>query len=118
MPVFDEPEENVDDEPFIYAEFMPTFQGKDGSYFRNYVAENVSFPNDAREYGISGTVYVTFIIDKDGSVTNVEIKRGVHPVIDQAVLEVIKNSPKWDPGINNGRYVRVRYTIAIAFKLL
>ena len=118
IPEFDEPEENVDNEPIIFAEFMPTFQGKDGSYFRNYIAENIIFPNDAKEFGISGTVYIAFVIDKDGSISNVEIIRGVHPIVDQAVLEVIKSSPKWEPGINNGRYVRVKYTIAIAFKLL
>ncbi len=109
-------EEEVD-EIVLVAQFMPAFQGKDGSCFRNYVAENVSFPNDAKENEISGTVYVSFIIDKDGLVTNVEILRGVHPIIDKAVLEVIKNSPRWEPGINNGKYVRVKYAIAIAFKL-
>ena len=114
---FNEPEE-TDDEPFIVAEFMPRFQGEDGSSFRNYVAQNVRFPRDAMENAISGTVYVSFVIDKNGSVTDVKIERGVHSVIDKAVLKVIENSPQWEAGMNNGNYVNVKYTIPISFKLI
>ena len=117
MPDFDDVEELVEDEPFIVAEFMPTFNGKDRKYFRNYIAENIKFPTDAIENGITGTVYVSFIVDKDGSITNIEILRKVHPAIDKAVLKVIKNSPKWEPGMNNGRYVRVKCNIAISFEI-
>ncbi|NOQ25234.1 MAG: TonB family protein [Bacteroidales bacterium] len=111
----DDPE--VIDEPLVFAQFMPTFQGKDGSYFRNYITECVKFPEDAIINSISGKVYISFVIDKDGSVTNVEVLRGVHEVVDNAVVEVIKNSPRWEPGINEGNYVRVKYAIAIAFEL-
>ncbi len=117
IPDFGDIEDPVDDDPFIVAEFMPTFNGKDRKYFRNYIAENIKFPPDAIENGISGTVYVSFIVDKDGSVTDVNITRGVHPVIDNAVLKVINNSPKWEPGMNNGRYVKVKCNISVAFKL-
>ncbi|MCB2194257.1 MAG: TonB family protein [Bacteroidetes bacterium] len=105
------------DEPIVRAQFMPTFQGEDGLYFSNYISKKVEFPEEARRNGITGTVYASFVIDKDGSVSNVEILRGVHPVIDQAVIKAIQNSPKWEPGINNGKFVRVRYSIAIAFRL-
>jgi protein TonB len=118
MPDFvidDDPE--VIDEPLVSAQFMPTFQGKDGRYFRNYIAERVKFPEDAIKNSISGTVYISFVIDKDGSVTDVEVLRGVHDVIDNAVVKVIKNSPRWEPGINDGNYVRVKFAIAIAFQL-
>ena len=113
---FNEPTEKVEEE-FVKVEFMPTFMGKDGRYFRNYVASNVKFPVSAVESGTVGTVFVSFVIDKDGFVTKVEITRSVHPVIDQAVIKVIENSPKWEPGIQDGKYVRVKYAIAIAFKL-
>ncbi|MCK5169102.1 MAG: energy transducer TonB [Bacteroidales bacterium] len=63
-------------------------------------------------------VYATFVIDKDGSVTDVQIMRGVHPDVDKAVINVIKNSPRWEPGMNNGRYVKVKFTIPVAFKLI
>lgn len=118
MPNFDDIEELVEDEPVIIAEFMPTFQGKDLSYFRNYVSKNLVFPERAKETGVVGTVYATFVIDKDGSVTDVQIMRGVHPDVDKAVINVIKNSPRWEPGMNNGRYVKVKFTIPVAFKLI
>lgn len=111
-------EEVVNDEPFIVAEFMPTFQGQESKYFRNYIAKNVSFPEEAKINGVSGTVYASFIIDTKGYVTDVKIERGVHPVIDNAVLNVIKSSPKWEPGMNNGRFVRVKFTMPISFKLI
>jgi protein TonB len=110
--------EVVDDEPLVIAEFMPTFQGKDLRYFRNYVSANLKFPERAVETGINGTVYIEFVVDKDGSVSDVRILRGVHPDVDAVVLQVIKNSPKWEPGFNNGIYVRVKFTMPIAFKLL
>lgn len=113
--ISEEPE--VIEEPLVFAQFMPTFQGKEGSYFRNYIAERVKFPEDAINNSISGKVYISFVIDKDGSVTDVEVLRGVHDVIDNAVVKVIKNSPRWEPGINEGNYVRVKYAIAIAFEL-
>lgn len=115
---FERKEEIVDDEPVLFAQFMPSFQGKGVNSFRNYIAENVVFPQNAKETGIAGTVYATFVIDIDGSVVDVQIMRGVHPDVDNAVLQVIRNSPKWEPGINNGKYVKVKYTIPIAFKLL
>ncbi len=116
LPTWEEEEEEVD-EPVVRAQFMPTFQGHDGLYFRNYISQKVKFPAEARRNGITGTVYASFVIDKDGSVTNVEILRGVHPTIDEAVIKAIQNSPQWEPGINNGKYVRVRYSVAIAFRL-
>ena len=115
---FDKREEVVDDEPLLVAQFMPTFQGNDVNAFRNYIIEHLDFPEKAKETGIAGTVYATFVIDTDGSVVDVQIMRGVHPDVDNAVLQVIRNSPKWEPGINNGKYVKVKYTIPVAFKLL
>lgn len=116
LPTWEEEEEEVD-EPVLSAQFMPTFKGEDGLYFSNYISQKVKFPEEARRNGITGTVYASFVIDKDGSVSNVEILRGVHPAIDQAVINAIQNSPKWEPGINNGKFVRVRYSIAVAFRL-
>jgi protein TonB len=113
---WEEKEEEVE-EPLLTAQFMPTFQDRDGIYFRDYISKKVKFPEEARRNGITGTVYASFVIDKDGSVSNVEILRGVHPAIDQAVIKAIQNSPKWEPGINNGKFVRVRYSIAVAFRL-
>ena len=115
---FEENKEVVDDEPLVIAQFMPRFQGKDVNSFRAYIAENIVFPQRAKETGVAGTVFASFVIDRDGSVSEVQILRGVHPDVDNAVLKVIRSSPKWDPGINNGKFVRVRYTIPVAFQLL
>ena len=112
----DNEEENVI-EDFIKVEIKPRFEGKEAKYFSNYIGGNLDFPITAVETGITGTVKAAFIIDEDGSVSNVEIIRSVHPVIDQAVVKAIQSSPKWEPGMQKGRYVSVRYTIAISFKL-
>ncbi|MDA3953178.1 MAG: energy transducer TonB [Bacteroidales bacterium] len=104
-------------EEFVKVEIMPTFRGKDGRYFRNFVANKMKFPLSAIESGVTGTVIAAFVIDENGKVSNAKITRSVHPIIDEAVLKVIKNSPEWEPGIQEGRPVRVRYSIAIAFQL-
>ena len=103
---------------FVRVEIKPTFLGREAPYFRSYIAENVKFPEEAMGNGIAGTVFASFVIDKDGSVINAQITRKVHPAIDRAVLDVINGSPKWEPGINNGKYVKVSYNISVAFKLL
>ena len=114
--IYEEPEEKVVEE-FVKVEIMPTFLGKNRQHFRSYVAGKVKFPISAIESGVNGTVYASFVIDEDGNVIKVEITRKVHPAIDQAVINAIKSSPQWEPGIQDGKYVRVKYAIAIAFKL-
>ena len=114
--IYEKQEEEVV-EDFIKVEIKPTFKGKDAGYFRNYIASHLKFPQSAVETGITGTVKASFIIAEDGSVSNVEITRSVHPTIDKAVIEAIQNSPKWEPGMQKGRFVSVRYSIAIAFRL-
>ncbi|MCG8412378.1 MAG: energy transducer TonB [Bacteroidales bacterium] len=113
----EEPEE-INEEPLLFAQFMPKFKGGDENRFREYISNNVKFPAIAAESAIAGVVYASFVVNKKGKVTNVEVVRGVHPVIDKAVVKVIKNSPDWEPGINNGKYVNIKYTIPVKFKLL
>lgn len=117
IPDFGKKEEVVDENEYPRVQIMPKFMGQDAAYFRNYIAKTVGFPLEARENGISGTVFASFVVDKDGSVIKVKILRGVHPSVDQAVLNAINKSPKWEPGMQEGRFVKVRYTIAISFKL-
>ena len=95
---------------------MPTFNGQKAEFFRNYVAENVRFPRKALVNGVGGKVYVSFVVDKDGTVNKVEILRSVHPVIDNAVIDAIRKSPRWEPGIQSGQYVKVKFSIVIAFE--
>lgn len=119
------PELNVDvEEPeedetkiFIVVEDMPSFQGKGQDGFRDWISKNLRYPEIAAENRISGKVYVRFVVEPDGSVNNVEIVRGVDPALDKEALRVVSSSPKWIPGKQRGKPVRVAYTFPISFVL-
>lgn len=113
----EEEEEEEENKVFITVEDMPTFMGKGLNEFRNYIQKNLDYPLIAKENGIEGIVYTKFIVDKDGSVINVDILRGVDPVLDQATVEAIRKSPKWEPGKQRGIPVKVSVTMPIAFVL-
>ena len=117
MPVFDEPDEEVDETIYYNFQIYPKFMGKDDNAFRQYIIENIEFPQDAIDNGLTGIVQVQFVVDLDGSLSQIKILRGVHPIIDKEVLKVIENSPKWEPAFQSGRYVRAMYGISIKFKL-
>ena len=108
-------EEDVD-EVYRVVEQMPQFPGGDVALMK-YIGKNVRYPFRAKEYGIEGKVYVTFIINKEGKVTNVEVIRGVDPDLDKEAKRVIESLPKFTPGKQRGKAVRVQFTIPINFKL-
>ncbi len=115
---FTEEEETVDEqEIFLVVEDMPTFQGQEKDAFRVYIQQNLKYPVIAQENGISGRVYVSFVVDRDGSLTNVQVVRGVDPSLDKEAVRVVKSSPKWTPGKQRGRAVRVSFTFPIVFQL-
>lgn len=116
---FDYEEDSGDEEPeiFIVVEDMPTFQGKNKDAFRTWIQQNLKYPTIAAENGISGRVYVKFYIDVDGSVKNVQVLRGVDPSLDKEAVRVVSSSPKWSPGKQRGRPVRVQFTFPIVFQL-
>jgi len=109
--------EYQDEEPvFTVVEVMPKFKGaKEGLYA--YLGNNIKYPDDARKEGIEGTVYVTFVVEKDGSVSHVKVLRGVHESLDKEAVRVIKEMPKWDPGKQKGKPVRVQYNLPIKYTL-
>lgn len=109
-------EEEVEEEVFFIVEEMPEFPGGELA-LRKYVAENIRYPNAARENDIQGKVYVRFVVKKDGSVGDVTILRGVDPLLDKEAIRVIKNLPKWKPGMQRGKAVKVYYTMPINFQL-
>jgi TonB family protein len=80
-----------------------------------YLMDHLKYPAEARISGISGTVYIKYTIDKDGSVTDVRVERGVHPLLDSAAVEVIRNMPKWNPGVQGQKYVKTAFVIPIQF---
>ncbi len=103
-------------EVFTIVEEMPAFPG--GEAERNkFLAENIQYPQQATENGIQGTVYVSFVVDSKGNVTDVKILRGIGGGCDEEALRVVRMMPKWHPGKQNGKNVRVLFNMPIYFKL-
>jgi protein TonB len=103
------------DEPFFQVELMPTFKGGDLSKFREWVGKRTNYPQAAYNNKIRGTVFLTFIVEKDGSVSNVTVVKGVDPLLDSEAVKAISESPKWAPGMQRGQPVRVRFSIPLNF---
>ena len=104
------------DEPLFIVETMPTFKGGDLTEFRNWVGKRTRYPEAAIINKIRGTVFLTFIVEKDGSVSNVTVVKGVHPLLDEEAVRAISDSPKWSPGLQRGLPVRVRFQIPLEFR--
>jgi len=103
---------------FAIVEEKPMFNGKDAETgFRQYIIANTTYPPVAQENGITGRVYVEFAIGTDGSVTDVRLLRGVDPLLDNEAVRVIKASPKWQPGMQRGKPVKVKYQFPVYFQL-
>ncbi len=117
-PVISAKEEVEEEEAqvFFIVEDMPEFPGGEMA-LRTYIANAIKYPVIAQENGIQGKVYVTFVVGKDGSVSNASIARGVDPSIDKEALRVINTLPKWKPGKQRGKPVNVSYTVPINFQL-
>jgi len=100
---------------FEQLEVKPEFpNGNEG--LGKYLSENIKYPKKALKNGITGKVFVQFVIDKTGKVTNVVAVRGVEKSLDKEAVRVIKSMPKWKPGMKDGQPVKVKYTIPINFK--
>jgi protein TonB len=104
-----------DGEAFFVVEVMPTFKGGDLTKFREWVGKRTNYPQAAIDKKIRGTVFLTFIVEKDGTVSNVTIQKGVDPILDYEAVKAISESPKWSPGLQRGQPVRVRFQIPMNF---
>ena len=104
-------------EVFVRVEEMPGFDGGTSEKFREYIAQNLKYPEEAASKKIEGRVFVSFIVEKDGTVTNVRIVRGVDPILDNEAIRVVESSPKWTPGKQRGELVRTTFTFPITFVL-
>ena len=112
-PVEEEEEEVV----FVVVETMPEFPGGQQALFK-YLSENVKYPVIAQENGIQGRVICQFVVNKDGSIVEVEVVRsGGDASLDKEAVRVIKSMPKWKPGKQRGKAVRVKYTVPVNFRL-
>ena len=102
----------TDDKVYEVCEQMPIFEGGDAALLK-YLRENLKYPDKTKDRGVQGRMVVGFIVEKDGSLTNVKVLRAVDIAIDAEVLRVVKGMPKWIPGRQNGKRVRVRYLLPI-----
>ena len=116
-PVLQAEEEATEEEIFVIVEDMPKFRGGDINKFREWVQKRVRYPELAAENGIQGRVFITFVVEPNGTVSNVSVTRSVDQLLDDAAKEAVAASPKWEPGMQRGRPVRVRYSIPIIFQL-
>lgn len=114
-PVIEE-EEVVEQEIFQIVEEMPAFPGGEAKLME-YVGKNVKYPQIARESGIKGRVFVSFVVEPDGSVSNVKVLRGIGGGCDEEAMRVVKAMPKWKPGKQRGKAVRVSYMLPVNFQL-
>lgn len=114
-----EVEEEVveDDQPFLIAETMPSFQGGDLNTFRNWVQSNVNYPQIALENGIQGRVFLSFVIEKDGRLTNIQVLKSPDRSLSDEATRVLQKSPKWSPGKQRNQVVRVKYTLPVDFRV-
>ena len=110
-------EEEEEEEIFMVVESMPEFPGGQQELFK-YLAENVKDPVIAQENGIQGRVICQFVVNKDGSIVDVQaVRSSGEPSLDKEAIRVIKSMPKWKPGKQRGKPVRVKYTVPVNFRL-
>lgn len=107
---------SIDDEVFVFVEEQAEFPGGMEAMYA-YIQKNLVYPEKAKAEGIEGRVFVTFTIEKDGSISNILIKRAIGGGCEEAVVEMIKNMPKWNPGKQKGKPVRFQFTLPIKFEL-
>lgn len=115
MKTVSSPAENQE-EIVYFPEVMPEFPGGTDALI-SFLTRNITYPEIARELGIQGKVICKFVVEPNGEVTSISILRGIHPACDQEAVRVLKQMPAWKPGMQNGRKVRVSYTLPIVFKL-
>jgi len=110
-------EEVESDEPFLSVDVMPSFQGGDLNTFRKWVGERLVFPQIALENGIRGRVTVSFVIERDGRLTNIQVLQSPDRSLSEEAVRVLKTSPKWKPGQQGNRAARVKYNLPIDFRM-
>ena len=111
----DVPKSEDDDEVCIVAEEQPEFPGGEAALM-TYIKKNLKYPPEALKKGISGRVNVTFIVEKDGTLSNIGIMRSPDPSLSEAAIRVVSSMPKWKAGRNQGNLVRVEYVLPITFR--
>lgn len=109
-------EEEATEEIFVVVEQQPEFPGGMAALMK-FLGDNIKYPVIAQENGIQGRVITNFVVERDGSITDVQVVRGQDPSLDREAVRVIKSMPKWKPGEQRGKTVRVRFTLPVVFRL-
>ena len=110
------PKQVEENKVFEVVEQMPQFPGGNAALME-YLRSNTHYPVVAAENGVQGRVSISFVVEKDGSITDVQVARPVDPSLDKEAARVVKSMPKWQPGKQNGSFVRVRYIVPVTFRL-
>ena len=111
-----EPPKEEETKVFDVVEQMPSFPGGPSALMQ-FLSSNIKYPVVAEENGVQGRVVCTFVVEKDGSITDVRVIKSVDPSLDKEAMRVVKSMPKWIPGKQNGSAVRVKYTVPVTFRL-
>ena len=106
----------TDDKVYEVCEQMPIFEGGDAALLK-YLRENLKYPDKTKDRGVQGRLVIGFIVEKDGSLTDVKVLRPVDIDLDAEVLRLVKGMPKWIPGCQDEQLVRVRYNVPVSFRL-
>ncbi|MDD3910378.1 MAG: energy transducer TonB [Proteiniphilum sp.] len=109
-------QEEVTEEIFVVVENQPEFPGGNAAMMK-FLSDNIKYPVIAQENGIQGRVICNFVVERDGSITDVQVVRGVDPSLDREAVRVIQSMPRWTPGKQRGQAVRVRFTLPVVFRL-
>ena len=110
------PKPEVATKVFDVVEEMPSFPGGSAALM-SYLSSNTKYPVVAQENGVQGRVIVSFVVERDGSISDVKVARSVDPSLDREAQRVVKSMPRWSPGKQNGSTVRVKYTVPVVFRL-
>ena len=110
------PKPEVATKVFDVVEEMPSFPGGNGALM-SYLNSNTKYPVVAQENGVQGKVIISFVVERDGSISDVKVARSVDPSLDREAQRVVKSMPRWTPGKQNGQTVRVKYTVPVVFRL-
>lgn len=109
-------QEEVTEEIFVVVEEQPEFPGGQAAMMK-FLSDNIKYPVIAQENGIQGRVICNFVVERDGSITDVQVVRGQDPSLDREAIRVIQQMPRWKPGKQRGSAVRVRFTLPVVFRL-
>jgi periplasmic protein TonB len=112
----EEPAPEITKDSFAIVEQMPTYPGGTNALYK-FISKKIKYPTKARRLGVEGKVFLNFTVDKDGSVTNIQVIRGIGSGCDEESIRILKKIPKWNPGKQRGRAVKVQMTLPITFKL-